>query len=108
MRLGEFEVQCCSLIYVHLPRISHFFSEFTHAVCRLEAHNVRRKDWHERHNKEYVPMVWSMELASDAQSWAEALLNDCDIDGISHESDVEEGGKYMRFLLWVFFFFPFH
>ena len=53
-------------------------------------------------------MVWSMELASDAQSWAEALLNDCDIEGISHESDVEEGGKYMRFLLWVFFFFPFH
>lgn len=36
-------------------------------------------------------MVWSMELASDAQSWAEALLDDCDIDGISHESDVEEG-----------------
>ena len=73
--------------YSHLTLLLCIYS----CICRLEAHNVRRKDWHERHNKEYVPMVWSMELASDAQSWAEALLNDCDIDGISHESDVEEG-----------------
>ena len=97
-----------ALKYMYILLASHTSSLHLLMYIRLEAHNVRRKDWHERHNKEYVPMVWSMELASDAQSWAEALLNDCDIDGISHESDVEEGGKYMRFLLWVFFFFPFH
>jgi hypothetical protein len=35
--------------------------------------------------------MWSKELAQGAQSWADELLNDCEIDGIAHESDVEEG-----------------
>ncbi|KAL9184357.1 hypothetical protein ACHAXT_002443 [Thalassiosira profunda] len=57
----------------------------------LEAHNSRRKTWHERYGETYIPLMWSQELANDAQSWANDLLNDCEIPGISHESDVEEG-----------------
>ena len=42
----------------------------------LEAHNVRRKDWHERYNLTYVPMVWSPGLARESKAWAEELLSD--------------------------------
>jgi len=59
----------------------------------LIAHNIRREDWHQRNNglPGYVPLKWSTELAKDAQSWADELLDDCDQEGIAHESDVEEG-----------------
>lgn len=57
----------------------------------LEAHNTRREDWHGRYGQSYVPLQWSTSLAADAQSWANQLLNDCDIVGIRHESGVEEG-----------------
>lgn len=57
----------------------------------LVAHNVRRKEWHERHGKSYVPLRWSEGLAADASSWANELLSDCDIHGIRHESGVTEG-----------------
>jgi len=57
----------------------------------LEAHNSRRKTWHESHDKTYVPLLWSKELAEDASSWAQELLNDCGIPGITHESGVSEG-----------------
>ena len=57
----------------------------------LEAHNRRRKTWHERQGETYVPLLWSKQLAQDARSWARELLNDCDIDGVSHESSIAEG-----------------
>jgi hypothetical protein len=57
----------------------------------LVAHNVRRETWHQRHGETYVPLTWSTGLAEDALSWATDLLNDCDIEGIKHESGVEEG-----------------
>lgn len=57
----------------------------------LNAHNSRRKAWHERYGETFVPLLWSTELAADALSWANELLNDCDIPGISHESNVPEG-----------------
>merc|ERR1719203_1156040 len=57
----------------------------------VEAHNSRRKICHERHDKTYVPLTWSETLAMDAVSRAEELLGDCDIQGISLESDVPEG-----------------
>lgn len=57
----------------------------------LEAHNTRRKDWHERHGKAYVPLKWSTSLAEDAQNWAEELLNECDDDGIRHEPNISQG-----------------
>lgn len=51
----------------------------------LEAHNVRRKDWHERYNVTYVPLVYSPELAARTQLWAEELLHSCGVVGIEHE-----------------------
>jgi hypothetical protein len=51
----------------------------------LDSHNVRRKDWHERHNKTFVPLVYSPGLARSSKAWAEELLNSCQIVGIEHE-----------------------
>mmetsp|Transcript_29206 Transcript_29206/g.58536 ORF Transcript_29206/g.58536 Transcript_29206/m.58536 type:complete len:820 (+) Transcript_29206:196-2655(+) len=52
----------------------------------LEAHNRRRKEWHERYNLTYVPLKYSPALASDSKDWAEELLNACGIVGIEHET----------------------
>ena len=57
----------------------------------LVAHNTRRRSWHQRHGETYVPLVWSAGLAEDALSWATELLDECEIEGIKHESGVEEG-----------------
>jgi len=51
----------------------------------LEAHNSRRKAWHERYNVTYVPIKYSPALAEDARLWAEELLHACGIVGIEHE-----------------------
>ena len=57
----------------------------------LEAHNKRRKKWHEMYNREYVPLTWSPQLAEESRLWAEQLLDDCDLDDIAHEPNVKEG-----------------
>ena len=57
----------------------------------LDAHNTRRKTWHERYDKVYVPLAWSASLAKDASNYAEKLLNDCEVDGIVHEENVDSG-----------------
>jgi len=57
----------------------------------LEAHNKRRKKWHEMYNREYVPLTWSPQLAEESKLWAEQLLDDCDSDNIEHEPNVKEG-----------------
>lgn len=57
----------------------------------LEAHNVRRKDWHERYNLTYVPLIYSPSLAKDSKAWADELLYSCGIVGIEHESFVPHG-----------------
>ncbi|KAL9180309.1 hypothetical protein ACHAXT_008279 [Thalassiosira profunda] len=57
----------------------------------LVAHNVRRKDWHERYNLTYVPLQYSPELAKQSQAWAEELLNTCGVVGIEHEDYVYFG-----------------
>lgn len=57
----------------------------------LAAHNTRRKTWHERYDKVYVPLTWSTSLAKDAINYAEKLLNDCEVDGIVHEENVDSG-----------------
>jgi len=58
----------------------------------VEAHNSRRKTWHERYDKTYVPLAWSTTLATDAVSWAEELLNNCALTG----SGVPEGENLAR------------
>jgi len=57
----------------------------------LEAHNVRRKKYHEQWGKSYVPLKWSPMLANEARQWANQLLNDCDIPGVKHEPGISEG-----------------
>ena len=52
----------------------------------LDAHNVRRKEWHERYNLTYVPLQYSPGIARTAKAWAEELLWSCAIVGIEHES----------------------
>jgi len=51
----------------------------------LEAHNTRRKEWHERYNLTYIPLRYSPALAKDSQDWAEELLYACGVVGIEHE-----------------------
>eukprot|EP00970_Alexandrium_tamarense_P007375 scaffold1339_cov207-Alexandrium_tamarense.AAC.29 len=57
----------------------------------LLAHNTRRRKFHLANGVSYVPMKWSPQLASRAENWANALLNDCDATGVNHESSVVEG-----------------
>ena len=57
----------------------------------LQAHNVRRKKYHEQWGKTYVPLKWSPMLANEARQWANHLLNDCDIPGVTHEPGISEG-----------------
>ncbi|KAL7534072.1 hypothetical protein ACHAWF_004711 [Thalassiosira exigua] len=52
----------------------------------LEAHNTRRKEWHEEYNLTYVPLTYSPLLAEDARLWAEELLHTCSVIGIEHEA----------------------
>ena len=56
----------------------------------VEAHNVRRKDWHVRYGTTYVPLVWSAELAKEALNWAQVLVQDCSKE-TEHEQSVSEG-----------------
>ena len=84
-------------------------------ILYLEAHNTRRKEWHESNNVSYVPLVWSHQLAFEARIWAgqqqhgfstnlcrhyfsnlnalssftEKLLVNCSIAGIEHEHNGE-------------------
>ncbi|KAL7552122.1 hypothetical protein ACHAWF_015331 [Thalassiosira exigua] len=57
----------------------------------LHEHNKRRKEWHLRDNKEYVPLVYSPAMARESRRWAEELLGNCSINGIEHEPKVREG-----------------
>ena len=43
----------------------------------LEAHNKRRKDWHGRYNKKYVPLKWSTGLKESSVRYAQKLLESC-------------------------------
>jgi len=71
--------------YDPLPHMSDRHVEY------LDAHNTRRRSWHEMHGVSYVPLLWSPGLAEDSARWAEALLDDCDSDDIEHETGVMEG-----------------
>lgn len=57
----------------------------------LQAHNWRRKHWHESYNRTYVPLQWSPRLAEESLAWAAQLLDACDSNGIEHEPGVPEG-----------------
>ena len=43
----------------------------------VTAHNKRRKAWHTRYGKSFVPVKWNEPLAQQAKTWAEHLLKSC-------------------------------
>jgi hypothetical protein len=43
----------------------------------LVAHNSRRKEWHTRYGKSYVPLNWSNALKAQAKAYAKELLSTC-------------------------------
>lgn len=58
----------------------------------LNAHNTKRKTFHQRAGKNYRPLRWSTELAKDALSWATQLSKTChSTTGILHEKFIDEG-----------------
>jgi hypothetical protein len=50
----------------------------------LQAHNVRRKKYHEQWGRSYVPLDWSPMLAKQARQWAEHLATKC--EGVTLET----------------------
>ncbi|KAL3791458.1 hypothetical protein ACHAW5_008077 [Stephanodiscus triporus] len=50
----------------------------------LHAHNKRRKEWHTRYGKSYVPLIWSNVLKAQAKAYAQDLLSTCG-DGLVHD-----------------------
>ena len=54
----------------------------------LDAHNTRRKQFHEENKAEYLPLVWSPELAAAASNWADQILPTCKLE---REPGVQEG-----------------
>ncbi|KAL3798266.1 hypothetical protein HJC23_000180 [Cyclotella cryptica] len=57
----------------------------------LDGHNWRREQYHEAEGETYVPLKWSKGLANNAANWAEQLLDDCNVVGVKHEPNVEQG-----------------
>eukprot|EP00804_Cyclotella_cryptica_P019984 CCRYP_007868-RA/>CCRYP_007868-RA protein AED:0.00 eAED:0.00 QI:4/1/1/1/1/1/3/299/565 len=57
------------------------------AIAWLEAHNSRRKMFHEQYGKTYIPLVWSESLASDAQSWADQMNDGRECMGVTQNSN---------------------
>jgi hypothetical protein len=56
----------------------------------LNSHNTRRKAWHERYNKGYVPLSWDNSLKAEAKVWAETLLASCG-KGMYHDPHAKYG-----------------
>ncbi|KAL7529567.1 hypothetical protein ACHAXR_006401, partial [Thalassiosira sp. AJA248-18] len=56
----------------------------------LESHNTRRKEWHERYGKTYVPLKWSNGIQEESKIWADHLLSICG-EGLYHDPDAKYG-----------------
>jgi hypothetical protein len=49
----------------------------------LNSHNIRRKKYHSKYNKKYVPLRWSPKLKRSSKQWAKHLANICGSRGES-------------------------
>jgi len=58
-------------------------------------HNKRRKEFHEKHGKEYVPLAWSHSLADRARAWGMTLLGECDDVSMRHDPNRNGDGENM-------------
>lgn len=50
----------------------------------LNSHNKRRRKYHKKFNKKYVPLKWSPKLKRRSKKWAKHLANQCGRKGIYH------------------------
>ena len=64
---------------VQMPRANDILVQIMNDRDRgyLAAHNIRRKLWHTRYNKTFVPLEWDNDLKGQAKDWAEHLLGNC-------------------------------
>lgn len=46
----------------------------------LESHNYKRRIWHARYNRTFVPLSWDNSLKAESKVWAEHLLSSCGKD----------------------------
>lgn len=56
----------------------------------LNSHNTRRKVWHERYGRSYVPLKWDNALKAESKVWAEHLLASCG-KGMYHDPNTSYG-----------------
>lgn len=75
--------------------VAGYHEQYTQMTVRerqyLDAHNWRRKKYHEAFGAPYTPLKYDFSLQQDAAHWAEQLLDDCAVTGIDHEPGVEQG-----------------
>eukprot|EP00804_Cyclotella_cryptica_P019252 CCRYP_006148-RA/>CCRYP_006148-RA protein AED:0.07 eAED:0.07 QI:1254/1/1/1/0.8/0.66/6/271/302 len=57
----------------------------------LSSHNIRRKRYHSKYNKKYVPLKWSLTLKQLSKVWAKHLASLCGKKGIYHDPGNEYG-----------------
>ena len=50
----------------------------------LNSHNKRRRKYHNKFNKKYIPLKWSPKLKRSSKKWAKHLANQCG-QGIYHD-----------------------
>lgn len=51
----------------------------------LNSHNARRRKYHAKFNKKFVPLKWSRKLKLSSKKWAKHLANKCGRQGIYHD-----------------------
>eukprot|EP00574_Skeletonema_japonicum_P013812 CAMPEP_0201713924 /NCGR_PEP_ID=MMETSP0593-20130828/587_1 /ASSEMBLY_ACC=CAM_ASM_000672 /TAXON_ID=267983 /ORGANISM="Skeletonema japonicum, Strain CCMP2506" /LENGTH=484 /DNA_ID=CAMNT_0048203139 /DNA_START=149 /DNA_END=1603 /DNA_ORIENTATION=- len=82
----------------YIPQVKkHVFNLQPHTTTErdndwLEAHNTRRKEWHKRYGKDYVPLKWSNNLKASSQVWAKELLKTCSYN-LYHDPSNDRWGE---------------
>lgn len=52
----------------------------------LQSHNTRRKEWHTRYGRTYVPLEWSNALKAQARAYARELLYNCGAEPVHDDT----------------------
>lgn len=57
----------------------------------LNSHNARRRKYHAKFNKKYMPLRWSRKLKRLSKKWAKHLASQCGSQGIYHDPNNRYG-----------------
>lgn len=88
-----FSFALCVLIILPIVFTQVQEKSFSHRDMQyLKSHNSRRKEWHERYNTSYVPLMWDHSLKVGAKVWAKTLLASCG-EGMYHDPGNSEYGE---------------